>query len=381
MRTKHLTSLAWTSLLPCSVRSFSTANAAEPQNNNDNAFASSYHVPVLVKEILQALLPTERTSNLLLVDGTLGGGGHSQSILERLQPGDILFGCDVDPDALVAASERLSQYLEPSQDQPLFVPVLTNFCRIDSQLLRRELSKRRQLSEQETSTEIKVDGILLDLGVSSFQIDSPGRGFAYMKDGPLDMRMNANSGMTAADVCNVFDVDELKRILRTYGDEPRAKKVAESILQHRPLTTTADLRQAVAAVTPQRSKSRRLRLTPTLARVFQSLRIVVNQEDTVLEKALTEMAPNVLRKPGGKLAVLSYQSLEDRAVKRVMRDGMVNKKAAIYNNNQKDIYGNFIGIPKPFRVVSKALKASPEEVEANVRARSATLRVAERTDS
>jgi 16S rRNA (cytosine1402-N4)-methyltransferase len=201
-----------------------------------------------------------------------------------------------------------------------------------------------------------------------------------MKDGPLDMRMG-KTGLTAADICNVLDFAELRRILTVYGDEPRAKSIATSIIENRPLHTTQDLHKAVAAVTPQFvRKGKRMGRTATLARVFQSLRILVNQEDVVLERALTQMAPSILR-PGGRLAVLSYHSLEDRAVKRTIRDGTISKREAEERKRERDMYGNYIGPPKPFRSVGKPQKATEREIEINVRARSATLRVAERTDS
>ena len=236
-----------------------------------------------------------------------------------------------------------------------------------------------------------IDGILLDLGVSSYQIDTAERGFAFMKDGPLDMRMTGGNadlgdadtrsvsggrtGLTAADICNEFDQNELQRILSVYGDEPRAKTIAKTIVNHRPLHTTGELVEAVSSVTPRfAKKSKRMGRTATLARVFQSLRIVVNNEDGVLDKALSEMCPSLLR-PGGRLVVLSYHSMEDRATKRIMRDGTLVKTR---RHDEKDIYGNYIGPPKPFKPVGKRRKATKEETESNPRARSATLRVAER---
>jgi 16S rRNA (cytosine1402-N4)-methyltransferase len=221
----------------------------------------------------------------------------------------------------------------------------------------------------------KVDGILLDLGVSSHQIDTADRGFTFSQlDGPLDMRMNPGLTLRACDLCNELDTRELASMLRTYGDESRARALAESIAKHRPLLTTGHLHEAVAAVTPAFHKeSRRKGLTATLARVFQALRIVVNQEDVMLESALTEMAPTLLR-PGGRLVVLSYHSLEDRATKRVMRDGSTRMPPAL---RQRDAYGNPV-VALPFQSMGKAVKASPEEVSINSRARSATLRVAER---
>jgi 16S rRNA (cytosine1402-N4)-methyltransferase len=223
----------------------------------------------------------------------------------------------------------------------------------------------------------QIDGILLDLGVSSHQIDTAERGFAFMQEGPLDMRMDSSSdGLTAAHICNEFDVKELQRILKVYGEEPRARKVAESIVMHRPLRSTTDLVNAVAAVIPEYARSKRLGRISSLARVFQAFRIIVNQEVSVLERALLEMAPTLL-KPGGRLVVLSYHSLEDRTTKRVMRDGVLTADS---RTEKRDVYGNLIGPPRPFRPVGKMQTAQEAEVELNPRARSAKLRVAERQE-
>ena len=237
--------------------------------------------------------------------------------------------------------------------------------------------------------------LILDLGVSSHQIDCADRGFSYSKNGRLDMRMDSSErssqALTAADICNEWDERSLSGILKTYGDEPRAKKIAHSIINRRPYKDTSDLVDAVKAVTPEFVKhNRRLGQTATLARVFQSLRMVVNEEDTSLSDALVVAAPVIVRQ-GGRLVVLTYHSLEDRATKRVMKDGherwlissnryshaLIDKKAkplAI----EKDLYGNELGPQKPWKMVGKLRKAKDDEIEQNNRARSATLRVAER---
>jgi 16S rRNA (cytosine1402-N4)-methyltransferase len=344
--------------------------------NEMDAFATSYHAPVMCQECVDSLLQCQRADQdlpLIFVDGTLGGGGHSAAILERLRPGDVLFGVDVDPAALATASERLAPYVsaDPSE-KPLFVPVQSNFRDLAS-----VIPTILHPTTHEPIVKEGVDGILLDLGVSSHQIDTAERGFAFMKDGPLDMRMGGR-GLSAADICNQFDENELRRILKVYGDEPRAKSIAQSIIKRRPLATTNDLVEAVAAVTPARAKSRRMGRTASLARVFQSLRIVVNQEDVVLDKALTEMCPALVR-PGGRLVVLSYHSMEDRYAKRTIRDGAIEWRGT--QQDERDIYGNYAGVPKPWRRVGKRQKAPDEEVELNPRARSATLRVGERLDS
>jgi len=359
-------------------RTSSRVYASNEGDSEPSPFATDYHAPVMCNECVDSLLQCERAVKgefpLLFVDGTLGGGGHSAAILERLRPGDVLFGCDVDPAALETASRRLSEYMNPStqSEKPLFVPVQSNFCDLHNVIptLLHPVTKEPIAQEG-------VDGILLDLGVSSHQIDTAERGFAFMKDGPLDMRMG-NIGLSAADICNQFDEAELRRILKVYGDEPRGKKIAQSIVKHRPLTTTNDLVEAVAAVTPSKAKSRRMGRTASLARVFQSLRIVVNQEDVVLEKALTKMCPSLVR-PGGRIVILSYHSMEDRYAKRVIRDGSVEWMGT--KEDEKDIYGNYVGTPKPWMRVGKRQKATEAEVELNPRARSATLRVGERQDT
>lgn len=425
-----------------------TSNSSETSDSAEQVYASTYHAPVMYKECIDALLKrshnifekkekykkkskvnnntfpndsngSEITSNYpkIFIDGTLGGGGHSQCLLESLSPGDILIGCDVDPSALATASMRLKNYIIDKGDniasttieKPIFIPVRSNFRDLEANIRTLKHPVTDALLLEEDGKFIGVDGILLDLGISSHQIDNAERGFAFMKDGPLDMRMSGGDwrdhvsnkglvnsefqfvenyssktrGFTAADICNNYSEQELIQILREYGDEPRAKQIARSIVDSRPLTTTGDLKEAIAKVTPEfAKKGRRMGRTATLARVFQSLRIVVNDEDKVLIDALEVMAPNVLKK-GGRLVVLTYHSMEDRAVKRVMRDGSVE----ISTNGrsiQKDIFGNEIVVDsegfstKPFKPLGKKQKATEKEVEINSRARSATLRVAER---
>jgi len=384
--------------------------------DNDEDVSSS---DTLSEEVDSATMPADRPP-MLFVDGTLGGGGHSEALLERCRPGDIVFGCDVDPSALSAASERLQRYTrsgdkndedENDGNLPLFVPVQSNFRDLADILptVKHPMTGKRIMALP-TSTDdddedgqedvhfTGVDGMLLDLGVSSHQIDNADRGFAFMKDGPLDMRMWGGSwsdvgsdrvgqnaatnarGLNAADICNEFDEAELTRIMRVYGDEPRARKIASAIVDARPLATTSDLVNAVASVVPEFArKGRRMGRMATLARVFQSLRIVVNQEDEALVDVFEHAAPNLVR-PGCRLVVLSYHSMEDRATKRVLRDGSVrgNRPGAAI---ERDIYGNVVGQDRPWKPLGKKRKASDEEVEVNSRARSATLRIGERQQS
>jgi 16S rRNA (cytosine1402-N4)-methyltransferase len=326
----------------------------------------------MCKQCVDALLQCHRAksgeSSLIFVDGTLGGGGHSAAMLERLRPGDVLFGCDVDPAALNAASKRLAPFISPdTSKKPLFVPVQCNF---------RNLALISTIRHPITRVPIEgVDGILLDLGTSSHQINTASRGFSFRLEGPLDMRMGEN-GLSAADVCNQFNEKDLCQIFLAYGDEPRARSIAQSIVKHRSLATTNDLVQAVAAVVPKRSKTlKRLGRSATLARIFQCLRIVVNHEDVALEKALTEMCPTLVR-PGGRLVVLSYHSMEDRAVMRVTRDGSAEWSG--YQEDETDLSKDQIGLWKP---VGKRRRTCAEERKLNRRARSAVLRVAERLET
>ncbi|KAL7451228.1 hypothetical protein ACHAWC_003052 [Mediolabrus comicus] len=376
----------------------------------------------------------------LFVDGTLGGGGHSQALLEQLNPEDILIGCDQDSEAISTASARLSKYLGTSEyilekngqltcgweegSRPMFIPVQSNFRNLVSVLsnirhpttgrllLGKRLKNKASNKDVEVEEELEfpngVNGMLLDLGVSSHQIDTGERGFAFMKDGPLDMRMDSNSSttttssLTAADICNEFDESTLISILKRYGDEPRAKRITSAIIESRPLYTTTDLVHAINSVTPTFARQKRAGLIATSARVFQALRIVVNEEDGALEEVLEKVAPWALSRsgshhssisndtydgsgPDGILAVLSYHSMEDKMAKRVIRDGSVDlvgrrgKGGSVF---ERDLFGNIIGNEDneegshvPFEPLGKPQKATDEEVAVNSRARSATLRV------
>ena len=273
--------------------------------------------------------------------------------------------------------------------------------------LKNKVSDKDTELEEELEFPNGVNGMLLDLGVSSHQIDTGERGFAFMKDGPLDMRMDSNSSttttssLTAADICNEFDESTLISILKRYGDEPRAKRITSAIIESRPLYTTTDLVHAINSVTPTFARQKRAGLIATSARVFQALRIVVNEEDGALEEVLEKVAPWALSRSGshhsnisngthgngvdGILAVLSYHSMEDKMAKRVIRDGSVNligrrgKGGSVF---ERDLFGNIIGNEDneegshvPFEPLGKPQKATDEEVVVNSRARSATLRV------
>jgi 16S rRNA (cytosine1402-N4)-methyltransferase len=296
---------------------------------------------VLVRQTVD-LLVTDPAG--VYVDGTLGGGGHAAALLDALAPGGRVFGVDQDPAALDVATTRLA----PFHDAGRFIPVRGNFADIEALLARHGVKE--------------VDGVLLDLGVSSHQIDRAERGFAFSAEGPLDMRMDPARPHTAAEIVNNAGEAELVDLLRTYGEEPRARKVARAIVQRRPLATTAELADAVRSVVPFKEEVK------SLARVFQALRIAVNDEMQVLERAL--IAGLRLLRPGGRMAVIAYHSLEDRRVKHFFRYGNFDNKPV------HDFYGNLL---TPWEaVVRKAVQADEEEIAANPRSRSARLRVAEK---
>jgi 16S rRNA (cytosine1402-N4)-methyltransferase len=277
------------------------------------------------------------------VDATLGGGGHAHALLDALGPDGVVLGVDRDADALAAARDRLADERAAGRFRAV----------------RGTFGELRALLEAEDFA--PVDGLLLDLGVSSHQIDDPERGFSFQEEGPLDMRMDRR-GLTAEQVVNDWSERDLRAALREYGEERRAGVVARAIVEARPLDTTRDLAGAVRSVVPPPDE------TKTLARVFQALRIVVNAELEELERAL-EQSPDLVR-PGGRIAVISYHSLEDRRAKRFLRYGNFE------GTPRRDLYGNLVA---PWRETPREpIEASEAEVEANPRARSARLRVAER---
>ncbi|MDF1752797.1 MAG: 16S rRNA (cytosine(1402)-N(4))-methyltransferase RsmH [Verrucomicrobiales bacterium] len=301
-----------------------------------------YHEPVLAREVLEALQPCEGKQ---FYDGTLGGGGHTGLLLAN---GAHVIGSDQDLDAINYVSEKLSDYGDS------FLPLHGNFSEMD-----------RLLGEVGIDT---VDGILLDLGVSSHQLDEAERGFSFRNDGPLDMRMDQTQGQTAADIVNHADADELKRIFREYGEEHRAAKAATAIIEARakkPFERTSELADVIASVIPKMDRKH------PATRVFQALRIAVNDELGVLEVVL-EKAVKMLGS-GGVLAVITFHSLEDRIVKQFMR-----AKSEEFHDRPE--------WPEPRRNPDYCLKLphrkprapQDDELEANFRSRSAKLRVAEK---
>lgn len=303
------------------------------------------HKPVMVAEVLEALRPQ---SGGRYADGTLGGCGHALAILESSSPNGWLFGCDRDGDAVEAARQRLAAFagrFELRQD---------NFANLTVWV-----------------TAGSCDGVLLDLGVSSPQLDQADRGFSFQADGPLDMRMNRQQGRTAAELVNEVSVDELAGIFGKYGEERHSRKIARAIEEQRqrqPIETTTQLAELVEKVTPRHGRK-----THPATRVFQALRIEVNDELSSLENGL-KAGLSVLT-PGGRMAVISFHSLEDRRVKRFGRD-----RARDY-----EIAGD-VDVPElrtrrqpELRLITrKPIRPSEAEMRDNPRSRSAKLRVMEK---
>ncbi|MDX2079602.1 MAG: 16S rRNA (cytosine(1402)-N(4))-methyltransferase RsmH [Terrimicrobiaceae bacterium] len=311
------------------------------EKTDDNS--RGYHVPVMPDEVVALLRPAP---GMLFLDGTLGGGGHSERLLDA---GAEVIGLDQDSDAIAEAGRRLSRF------GPRFRSVEANF-RDAGDVLER-LGERRGLG-----------GILLDLGVSSHQLDEAERGFALLKDGPLDMRMSRSADRTAADLVNDLPVPELVRIFREYGEESRAGQVAARIgalrVQH-PFETTFDLAAAVSSVVPRTSGRH------PATRIFQALRIAVNDELGALRDAL-ESLPALLA-PGARLAVITFHSLEDRIVKHFFRE---HSQEWIDRPEWPEPRRN---PNRLFRLLTPhPIDAGIEEVQANPRSRSAKLRVVEK---
>jgi 16S rRNA (cytosine1402-N4)-methyltransferase len=296
-----------------------------------------YHVPVMLQECLDGLaIHPDGT----YVDVTFGGGGHSRAIFERLSPKGQLIVFDQDPDA------RANAWSAPN-----FHFVAANFSFLKNHL--------RVMGIKE------VDGILADLGVSSHQFDDTKRGFSIRGSEALDMRMNQSGDVTAASIIATYDEEELAKIFRKYGEVPNPYKAAVEIVKQRkrePITTTGRLMEILFPLAPKYKDHK------YFAQIFQALRIEVNNEMDVLEKFLLQ-TEEVLR-PGGRLVVMSYHSLEDRLVKNIMKRGNID------GTIEKDFFGNVL---KPFEEITrKPVSPSDEEIAVNSRARSAKLRIAKR---
>ncbi len=307
-------------------------------------FRGQSHEPVLYKEIIHALHPA---SPGLYVDGTVGAGGHARGLLEASAPDGQLLGLDVDSQALDLARENLAPY--------------------GRRVTLMQASYRSLLECMRTIGWPAADGIVLDLGVSSMQLESPARGFSFRSEAPLDMRFDGNAGLSAADVVNTMPEPELADVLFKYGEERHARRIARMIVAARPLETTADL---VAIVT--RVYRERTRIHPA-TRTFQALRIAVNDELTHLEQGLPQAVDALL--PGGHLAVICFHSLEDRIVKNFLR---ARSGAPGGAGRASPAASAESPAPSVKVITRKPITPTDEEIGHNPRARSAKLRVAEK---
>ncbi|MGN0236422.1 MAG: 16S rRNA (cytosine(1402)-N(4))-methyltransferase RsmH [Paludibacteraceae bacterium] len=321
-----------------------------------------YHIPAMLEETLQGLVTDP---NGTYIDATLGGGGHSRAILGRLGANGRLFSFDQDREAIGNLLDEESRIKDERQISPcsvnskpdmaghgsLFLPPCSNWQLVHGNF--RYLSNFMDFYGVE-----QVDGVLADLGVSFHHFDTPERGFSFRFDGPLDMRMNRQGGRTAADIVNSYDEESLARVLYIYGEMKNARQVARRIVKARS-TTPITMTEQFAEICQVPKKD--------LAQLFQALRIEVNDEMGALRELL--LGALQLLKPGGRLAILTYHSLEDRMVKNFLRSGNIE------GTIEKDFYGNIL---TPFRLIEKGRQATPEEVERNPRSRSARLRVGEK---
>ena len=306
-----------------------------------------HHVSVLLEETISRVLTDPHG---IYVDGTLGGGGHSLALSEKLADDATLIGLDRDEEAIAAAKERLAHV--PCR----FLAIHENFSRIGDILDEKGIGP--------------VSGFLFDLGVSSYQLDEAERGFSYMQEGRLDMRMDRRNLFSAYDVVNGYSAEELERIIRDYGEERWAKRIAEFIAKaaaEKHLETTTELVRVIKAAIPAGARED----GPHPAkRTFQAIRIEVNGELRILEKTMRECARHL--KSGGRLAVITFHSLEDRIIKNVFRD---MAKDCIC---PPDLPVCLCGHRREVRMVGKAIRPTAAEVEENPRSRSATLRVVEK---
>ena len=315
------------------------------------AILSANHVPVLLQEAIDFLnVRRGRT----YIDATVGLGGHSYEIAKRLGAAGHLIGFDKDPRALEVAGIRLRASAgEETADSSAFAPLTPRNDKVFLDWPRVELRQGSFAELANGQRPATIDGLLADIGVSSLQLDDAARGFSFQADGPLDMRMDPQSERTAEQVVNHLDERELADVIYEFGEERRSRRIARAIVRSRPIRSTAHLAEVISAA----ARSMKHERIHPATRTFQALRIFVNRELDDL-RALLAAAPRVL-KPGGRVVVISFHSLEDRIVKDAFREGSI-----------KDKY---------FRVLTKKpLTASEEESERNPRARSAKLRAAEK---
>ena len=299
---------------------------------------SEYHIPVLLDESVSALISSQSGT---YADATFGGGGHTGEILRRLSPEGRVISFDRDSDAIAN---------RPDDDR--LTLIRSDFRWIHNHILHQGYKEG-------------IDGVLADLGVSSHQFATAERGFSFRYDAPLDMRMNQEAQTTAADIINSYEQQDLERMLRLYGEVDNSRKIAQLISKAREtaaINTTAELGKAIESALPKFAEHK------FLAKVYQALRIEVNQEMKSLEKFLSGAAKSL--KSGGKLVVITYHSLEDRMVKNFIKTGNIDGKV------EKDFYGN---ITAPLAAVNrKPILPQESEIASNTRARSAKLRIAEK---
>lgn len=309
------------------------------------------HISVLLNETIEGLKIKE---NGIYADGTLGGGGHSYHIASRLTNGH-LYGIDQDADAINAATKRLNEFIEKGT-----VTILRdNYCNM-----------KPRLAEEGVCS---LDGIMLDLGVSSYQLDTENRGFSYMADAPLDMRMDQRGELSAADVVNAYDESDLYRIFKDYGEEPFAKNIAKHIVKNRVngrIETTSQLNEIIRAAIPMKVQKT---MGHPSKRIYQAIRIEVNSELAVLKNTLSDMCD--LLKPGGRLCIITFHSLEEKIVKSTFREW----------ENPCICPPNFpvctCGRKSKGRIINKKpILPSNEELEQNSRSHSAKLRIFEKNN-
>ena len=318
--------------------------------------AETYHVPVLLKESVNGL---HIKPNGIYVDVTFGGGGHSREILSRLGADGHLFSFDQDADAENNIFEDSGDAKDCSNEQKgkRFVDDSRfTFIRSNFKFLKNWM--------QYYGIE-QIDGLLGDLGVSSHHFDDESRGFSFRFDAPLDMRMNKRAGKTAADIVNEYDEEQLANLFYIYGELKNSRRIASVLInvrRQKPIATTSDF---ISAVEPLFKREREKK---DMAKLFQALRIEVNHEMTALKEML--MAATDVMKPGGRLSIITYHSLEDRIVKNIMKTGNIEGKV------EQDFFGH---IDSPYKLINnKVIVPSEEEQSQNPRSRSAKLRIAER---
>ena len=306
--------------------------------------AECYHIPVLLNESIEEL---NLHANGVYVDVTFGGGGHSREILSRLGEGCHLYSFDQDADA----EQNIDSMGLSDEQVSRFTFVRSNFRYLKNWMRYYEIDH--------------LDGLLADLGVSSHHFDDETRGFSFRFEAPLDMRMNKRAGLTAADILNDYDEERLADLFYLYGELKQSRRIASAIVKAREKKTYKTTNDLLTTIEPffQRAREKK-----DMAKMFQALRIEVNHEMDALKEMLT--AATELLRPGGRLSVITYHSLEDRMVKNIMKSGNIEGKV------KQDFFGR---IETPFRLVNnKVITASNDEQERNPRSRSAKLRIAEK---